>query len=447
MSLIAAIQTLTPGSIVHLYEIEKADGSYVRFSPYNNANNTPIQMYDYTTNTQLNTYYTLPIIADGFEKNQSGAMARPKFRVASATKSTNVQVSFKAAIGDDYTKLLGKKMIRRTTLAKYIVGGSSATGSGVTPVEFNRECWIIDKISSEDAASVEFELNSPFDLDGVMVPKRTIVGNGCAWEYQGATPTRKESDKIGGCSWHAYGLYRPEITDSGTSSGTQFTAFINIDDHYILPNTSVTSWDSLGGSSNITTNTLYSYNQSAERINTNGTTTTVTIPSYWQARVTGTKTSKGTPSENNTNFVRACVYDDYSASATYYAYKDDRFNNYVRKTETINPPSTVGLPSNPSNGDTTHNYGMTWTYVSANTAWEATAYTVWQTKVTNSGNTPNFGDFWKRGDICGKRLTSCNRRFNASPISTSSASSSPKADNDSTSVLPFGAFPGSKRFM
>jgi len=98
MSLIAAIQTLTPGSILHMYEIEKADGTYVRFSGYNNANNDPIQMYDYATNNQLNTYYTLPITADGFEKNQSGAMARPRLRVSSATNSTNAQVSFKEAI-------------------------------------------------------------------------------------------------------------------------------------------------------------------------------------------------------------------------------------------------------------------------------------------------------------------------------------------------------------
>ena len=446
MSLIAAIQTLTPGSILHMYEVEKEDGSYVRFSGYNNANNTPIQMYDYETNTQLNTYYTLPITADGFEKNQSGAMARPRLRVSSSTDSTNAQVSFKQAIGGDYTKLLGKKMVRRTTLAKYIVGGASATGSGVTPVEFNREVWIIDKISSEDSTSIEFELNSPFDIDGVTIPKRTIVGNGCAWEYQGASPTRKESQKIGGCSWHSHGFYRAEITNAGISTGAQFTAFVNVDDHYILPNTSVTSWDSLSGSSNITTNTLYSYNQTATRLDTNGNYTTASVKSYWQARVTGTKTSKGTPAENNSSFVRACVYDDYNASTTYYAYTDEKFNNYVRKTEIINPPTTVGLPTNPSNGATTHNYGMTWTYVSANTAWEATGYSIWQTKVTNAGNTPNFGDFWKRGDICGKRLSSCNRRFNATPISTSSATSNPKADNDNTSVLPFGAFPGSSRF-
>ena len=232
MSLIAAIQTLTPGSILHMYEVEKEDGSYVRFSGYNNANNTPIQMYDYETNTQLNTYYTLPITADGFEKNQSGAMARPRLRVSSSTDSTNAQVSFKQAIGGDYTKLLGKKMVRRTTLAKYIVGGASATGSGVTPVEFNREVWIIDKISSEDSTSIEFELNSPFDIDGVTIPKRTIVGNGCAWEYQGASPTRKESQKIGGCSWHSHGFYRAEITNAGISTGAQFTAFVNVDDHY-----------------------------------------------------------------------------------------------------------------------------------------------------------------------------------------------------------------------
>jgi len=113
---------------------------------------------------------------------------------------------------------------------------------------------------------------------------------------------------------------------------------------------------------------------------------------------------------------------------------------------TYTPPSTTFFPSSPSNGDTTHQYGMDWTYVSANTAWECVGYTVWQAKTTNSGNTPAFGPYWQRGDICGKRLTSCYRRFNATPISNSSASSNPKADHENTAVLPFGAFPGSKRF-
>ena len=153
MSLIAAVQTLTPGSLVHMYEIEKADGSYVRFSMINHANNSPIQMYDYTDNSQLNTYYTIPISADGFEKNQSGAMARPRVRVSSATNSTDVEKSFKEAIGGDYNSLLGKKFIRRTTMEKYLKDGTADTGAGNTPIEFNREVWIIDKISSEDSIS------------------------------------------------------------------------------------------------------------------------------------------------------------------------------------------------------------------------------------------------------------------------------------------------------
>jgi len=443
MSIIATVQTLTPGAIVHAFEIEKPDGGFVYFSGHNNANTQPIQMYDYTNNNQLNTYYSLPIVAEGFEKNQSGAIARPRLRVSAATNSTNTQVSFKAAIGGDYTKLLGKKVIRRATLAKYIKGGASETSAGDTPIEFNREVWIIDKISSEDAESIEFELNSPFDMDGVMIPKRTIVGNGCAWEYQGASPTRLESSKIGGCSWHQFGKYRRHITYAGAPD-KQFTAYVNIDDHYIVANTGVISWDSLSGS--VTINNVYSKNETGIRLDSNGDFTSVTTKSYWQARSSGSKASKGTPSDSNSAFVRCYVYDDYSSSATYYAYTDDKFNNYVRHGVTYTPPSTTFFPSSPSNGDTTHQYGMDWTYVSANTAWECVGYTVWQAKTTNSGNTPAFGPYWQRGDICGKRLTSCNRRFNATPISNSSASSNPKADHENTAVLPFGAFPGSKRF-
>ena len=444
MSLIASIQTLTPGSIIHVYEIETADGTYVRFSGHQNANNAPIQMYDYDNNSQLNTYYQLPIVAEGFEKNNSGAIARPKLRVGIATSSTNPQVSFKAAVGS-FESLLGKKMVRRTTFSKYVKGGTSETASGATPVEFNRECWIIDKVASEDADMVEFELNHPFDMDGVMLPKRTIVGNGCSWEYQGASPTRAMKDRIGGCTWHEYGQYYRMQTYGGTST-KQYTAYVNVDDHYIVPNSGILSWDSLSSSGTVSTNSIYSKNETVTRISASGDLSSVTKPSYWQARSTGTKTAKGTPSPINSNFVRCYVYDDYNSSTTYYKYTTDKFNDYVRHGVTKNPPDTTFFPSSPSNGDTTQYYGLEWTYVSANTAWEATCYTVWQTKETHSGNTPGFGEYWKRGDVCGKRLTSCNRRFNATPISTSQANSNPKADHENIETLPFGAFPGSKNF-
>ena len=72
---------------------------------------------------------------------------------------------------------------------------------------------------------------------------------------------------------------------------------------------------------------------------------------------------------------------------------------------------------------------------------------IWKTKVTQTGNTPEFGDFWKRADECGKTLESCGKRFGFEPASVSSATSLPTTNINTTVILPFGAFPGAKNFQ
>ena len=63
---------------------------------------------------------------------------------------------------------------------------------------------------------------------------------------------------------------------------------------------------------------------------------------------------------------------------------------------------------------------------------------VWEALFTNSGKDPRvYNKYWKRIDICGKTLTSCKKRYqgvyNGSTL-------------DQNVYLPFGGFPGSKKF-
>ena len=48
---------------------------------------------------------------------------------------------------------------------------------------------------------VTFELAAPFDLAGIKLPRRVVIGGACPWKYQGASTTLTEANKEGGCSW------------------------------------------------------------------------------------------------------------------------------------------------------------------------------------------------------------------------------------------------------
>ena len=160
-----------------------------------------------------------------------------------------------------------------------------------------------------------------------------------------------------------------------------------------------------------TTTTLAS--TGVQRLNAKGAIDTSadggTINNYWQG--TAANSSPGTPSDTNALFDRIRVHTTYSASANYYAYTEDRYNDYVVYTS----------------GGKTH-------------LWKAT-----RTQTSGSNTAPGFNSYWERGDNCGKRLTSCACRFGFRPISASSASTGSTSKN-SQIPLPFGGFPGARKF-
>ena len=59
----------------------------------------------------------------------------------------------------------------------------------------------------------------------------------------------------------------------------------------------------------------------------------------------------------------------------------------------------------------------------------------------------NGSSYWNRGDVCGKLLQSCKMRYQA--IGSTSATGQnllPSDLLDTSKILPFGAFPGSRKF-
>lgn len=170
------IQLLEPSAIIELFELDMSNRGVV--SQYfhagtNNLNSSIVW--------KGKSYMALPIEAEGFEVSAANkTLPRPKLRLA------NVQGLFSAQVAA-YDDLIGAKIIRRRTFSKYLdavnfEGGVNPTADPLQ--EYPEEIWYIEQKISENKYLIEWELASVFDLQGVMLPRRQIIRNGCPFGYR-----------------------------------------------------------------------------------------------------------------------------------------------------------------------------------------------------------------------------------------------------------------------
>lgn len=176
MTIAADIAALSPTALVELFELDLTPfgGDVVRFHGGKNSLVGNI-VFD------GNTYSAYPIEANGFELNGRGKLPRPTLRVANVTGEITGLVL-------DYQDLLGAKLTRIRTLAKYLDAVNFPGGVNATADPDQRlpdEIWYIDRKSQENKVVVEFELTASFDVVGVQLPRRQIIQNVCPWEYRG----------------------------------------------------------------------------------------------------------------------------------------------------------------------------------------------------------------------------------------------------------------------
>ena len=398
------LQKQDPGSeLIELFELELDSSTTVYFHSGVEEDLSTVQFRQ--EGGAVKTYVALPLQAKGFKADPKGTSARPSISFA------NVSNIFKNTVSD-FDTLLGSKITRRTTLKKYLVGES---GDSTPPVEFPKQIFLLDRIASSSKTAITFECATPYDLQGITLPKRQVIANGCPWLYQGADYTLNEYEKVGACTWNRESKYKASYTS--TLDGTvEYISLVNLDDEYVVPGTGETGAVTFSSTiSSITQNSYYTTSTTlggtVRRLNKDGSIDTSvdgnTVPNYWQALITST--SPGALSDTNAKVKRVRIWDTYSASTTYYAYTDDRYNDFVRYT-------ADGLTK------------------------------LWKTKKTSVGQTPGFGEYWEPGDVCSKTLTACKMRFGFDPIVRVTASTTGKAKPNTEVVLPFGGFPGAKRF-
>ena len=169
------IQKLAPGAIVELFELDLTPfgGDVLRFHA---GTNGLIQNVTW----QGSVYTAFPVQATGFEFNGQGQAARPRLVVANVVGAITALVL-------QYQDIVGAKVTRRRTLAKYLdaVNFPGGTNPSADPTaEFPLDVFYVDRKSAETNEIVEFELAPAMDLTGVMLPRRQIIQNICPWGYR-----------------------------------------------------------------------------------------------------------------------------------------------------------------------------------------------------------------------------------------------------------------------
>lgn len=170
------LQQLAPSAIIELFVLGGAAVGLdpVRFHAGTNGLRAPLVW-------QGQSYAPFPVQASGFEFSGNGQLPRPKLVVANLTGIISVLLL-------EFDDLLGARLTRRRTLAKYLDAVNFPDGVNPTAdpsAEFADDIYFIDRKATETREIVEFELACAFDLQGLQLPRRQIIQNVCVWRYRG----------------------------------------------------------------------------------------------------------------------------------------------------------------------------------------------------------------------------------------------------------------------
>ena len=401
-------------SVINLWELQLKDNEYVHFHGGLEEDLTTVQFRDREDSSIINSYTVLPVQAEGFEVQSDGPSQRPTISFANVLSTFGDALQLEDGTVLTNKDLLGKRLYRRRTLYKYTYG--QAGDSPDRSIEYPIQMYFVDRIATETPELIVFELASGYDLAGIMTPRRVITGNSCSWIYTGAAPEKTVAERIGGCTWSEYGKIPDRL-------GTIQTVYFNKKDEPIVHINTVEATYSSGA---VVQDRIYrttADTSNFEKITSTGALASAgTVYDYWQAnRSTDTP---GTPGDENANWRRVRVYNTYSASTTYNVYTNIDYNEYVAHDRggEISPDPDTHVK-----------------------IWQVSTRT--QTGGAHNA-TPDHNSFWQLGEQCSKSLTGCALRFRCQ--FSDSGTGSPEYKVPSTVLkegqLPFGGFPGSKRF-
>jgi lambda family phage minor tail protein L len=189
------ISSLAPSALITLFEIDienlaidlglnLQDGEKIyRFHSVPKLNGTSLFW-------QSKEFTAAPIEADGFETTSKGTLPTPRIQISCSDDSILALSILKDKLRamDD---LVGAKVTRIRTFAKYLdienfPDGNFPEGFSPDPnIELPRDIYYIDRKSSENKTTIQFELASLLDIEGIELPNRLCLANKCPFQYRG----------------------------------------------------------------------------------------------------------------------------------------------------------------------------------------------------------------------------------------------------------------------
>ena len=136
------------------------------------------------------TYQTLPIAFGAVEISGSNKLPNPKLTIS------NVDGAF-TRMSRDYDDLIGFRLIRIRTFAKFVdkIGSGSRQSGYDKDAHFTPDFWYFSRKTDETKLSINYELSSIFDVEGLTLPRRRMFNNFCPFEYRGPNCKYDGSDK------------------------------------------------------------------------------------------------------------------------------------------------------------------------------------------------------------------------------------------------------------
>lgn len=163
MSINSDVQTLEPGSLITLFEVDATSmgAEIYRFHGHRDGGVITFQGLEYNP---------WPIEVQGFEITSQGKQPVPSLSLANLD-------GYIGALCLYFDDLIGAKVTRRRTFSKYLDGQPEADPTE----EFPPDIYFVEKRAGANDEVVIFELSSALDFQGIQLPRGVIIANTCQW--------------------------------------------------------------------------------------------------------------------------------------------------------------------------------------------------------------------------------------------------------------------------
>lgn len=175
------VQSLTPGNLVTLYELDLTalGGGYERFHNHNDG----IIIW------QGDSYYPWAITASDFERTGDGQQPNPTLEVGNIGVDDDGYpiTGVITALCLEYQDMVGATLTRKRTFAKYLDSENFKDGNPTADSSEHMpdEKWLISQKDAETPESISFVLTTPLSFEGVQLPRRQIIAGTCGWLVMG----------------------------------------------------------------------------------------------------------------------------------------------------------------------------------------------------------------------------------------------------------------------